>query len=136
MERILVGTDASASADAAVEVAATLAREQQAELLVLYVVSPLDAREIFHPDSQPDPHSYLAEIQERFPDVAARTANVEGDPAETICEVARQEGCDLIVLGKRGGRGGRGRRITRSLRHKVIDQSPCSLLVVDERRAG
>ncbi|MGH2771090.1 MAG: universal stress protein, partial [Actinomycetota bacterium] len=73
MERILVGTDASASADAAVEVAAELAEGRGAELLVLYVESLLDAREVFDPRGTPDAKRYLAELRGRLCEIKART---------------------------------------------------------------
>ena len=47
---ILVGTDTSAAADLAVEDAARMARDRDAELVVLFVRSPGDLRSVVDPD--------------------------------------------------------------------------------------
>ena len=132
MERILVGTDTSARAERAVEAAATLATTHDAELLVLYVKPPLDAREVFDPEKIPDPETYLVRLRERFPDVKLRTRSEAGDPAETIVEVAEEEGADVIVVGNRGVHG-RSRWFLGSVPLAVATHSPCSLYIVDTR---
>lgn len=134
MEKVLVGTDASAAADLAVEAAADLAKAHDAELLVLYVKPPLDAREVFDPSKMPDPVAYLDRIGERFPDVKTRTRSEAGDPAETICDVAESEAADTIVVGNRGTHGKR-RWFLGSVPNAVVQHSPCSVFIVDTRRA-
>lgn len=133
-QKILVGTDISASADLAVEAAVRLARSQEAELLVLYVRPPLDAREVFDPRRLPDPDGYLERMPQRFQDVKIRTQESAGDPAETICEVAEQEGSDLIVVGNRGTHG-RKRWFLGSVPNAVVQHAPCSVYIVDTRAA-
>jgi len=54
MEKILVGTETSARAERAVETAVGLAAALDAELIVLYVKPPLDAREVFDPEKMPE----------------------------------------------------------------------------------
>ncbi|HXF72792.1 MAG TPA: universal stress protein, partial [Actinomycetota bacterium] len=81
IQKLLVGTDTSAAADLAVEAAAELARAGDAELLVLYVRPPLDAREVFDPGKLPDPEAYLERMPSRFPGVKVRTRVEAGDPA-------------------------------------------------------
>jgi nucleotide-binding universal stress UspA family protein len=134
MDRILVGTDTSASADLAVEAAADLARAHAAELLVLYVRPPLDAREVFDPRKRPDPTAYLGGITRRFPDVSTRTREAAGDPAKAICQVAEQEAVDVIVVGNRGTHG-RKRLSMGSVPNTVVRQAPTSVYVVDTRAA-
>ncbi len=134
VQRLLVGTDTSAAADLAVEAAAELARAQQAELVVLYVKPSLDAREVFDPGKLPDPEAYLERMASRFPDVKVRTRAEAGDPAETICEVAEEEGVDTIVVGNRGTRG-RRRWFLGSVPNAVVQHAPCSVFIVDTRRA-
>lgn len=52
-----------------------------------------------------------------------------GDPAETICRVAKDEGYDLIVIGNRG-RGLFAELLLGSVSHKVIQHAPCPVLVI------
>jgi nucleotide-binding universal stress UspA family protein len=49
IEKVLVGTDTSASADVAVQAAADLARVRDAELLVLYVRGPVQSADAADP---------------------------------------------------------------------------------------
>lgn len=134
MQKILVGTDTSASAELAVTAAAELAKAHDAELLVLYVKPPLDAREVFDPGKLPDPSGYLARLGERFPDVKVRTREEVGDPAETICDVAEQDGAHVIVVGNRGTHG-KKRWFLGSVPNAIVQHAPCSVYIVDTRAA-
>lgn len=132
--KILVGTDTTASADLAVRDAARLARERGAELLVLYV-APKDGLETaVDPAKAASPEMYLSAMTHRFEDVATTTRIETGDPAEQICRVAADEGADTIVVGNRGVHGPRW-RLHESVPNHVLRRSPCSVLVVDTRRA-
>jgi nucleotide-binding universal stress UspA family protein len=135
MTRILVGTDTSARADLAVSEAARLARLQGAELLVLHVRPPHQVRDAADPEKVADPDGYLRGIRSRFPEIRTRTRTEIGDPAEGICRVAREEGADLIVVGNRG-LDGHGRWFLRSVPARVTNRAPCSVYVVDTRRAA
>jgi nucleotide-binding universal stress UspA family protein len=134
IQKILVGTDTSASADLAVEAAADLAKTHEAELLVLYVKPPLDAREVFDPGKVPDPAAYLDRMRDRFPDVKIRTRQEPGDPAEAICDVAEEERTDAIVVGNRGTHG-RKRWFLGSVPNAVVQHAPCSVFIIDTRSA-
>jgi nucleotide-binding universal stress UspA family protein len=134
MTTILVGTDSSASADLAVDHAARLARDRGAELFVLLVRPERDVRAAVDPDRAPDPGRYLAELARRFPEVATTTRLERGEPADTICEVAAEVGADTIVLGNRGTRGAWW-RVKDSVPNLVLRHSPCSVYIVDTRRA-
>ena len=134
MSTILVGTDTSAAADLAVEDAARLARDRGAELLVLYVRPESDLRAVVDPDRAADPGAYLARILTRFPDVATRTRVELGEPADRICDVAAQERAETIVIGNRGVHGSRW-RVRDSVPNIVLRHSPCSVFIVDTRRA-
>ena len=134
MRTILVGTDTSAAADLAVEDAARLARDRGAELLVLYVQPESALRAVVDPDRAADPGAYLARIPTRFPDVATRTRVEHGEPADRICDVAEEELAETIVLGNRGLNGSRW-RVRDSVPNIVLRHAPCSVFIVDTRRA-
>ena len=134
MSTILVGTDTSAAADLAVEGAARLARDRGAELLVVYVQPDSDLRAVVDPDRAADPSAYLARIPSRFPDVSTRTRVEKGEPADRICDVAAQELADTIVVGNRGAQGTRW-HVRDSVPNMILRHAPCSVFIVDTRRA-
>jgi nucleotide-binding universal stress UspA family protein len=131
---ILVGTDTTASADLAVQDAARLARARGAELLVLYVAPTDGLQAAVDPGKAASPEAYLSAIPRRFDDVATTTRMETGDAAEQICRVATAVGADTIVVGNRGVHGPRW-RLHESVPNDVLRHSPCSVLVVDTRRA-
>ena len=131
---ILVGTDTSAAAILAVEEAGRLARAHDAELVVLYVRPPVDAREVFDPAGVPDVDRHLQDMVQLLSGVKVRTRQEPGDPAEKICDVAEEEGVDVIVVGNRGTRG-RRRWFLGSVPNAVVQHSPCSVFIVDTREA-
>jgi nucleotide-binding universal stress UspA family protein len=134
MKKILVGTDTTASADLAVRDAAELARARGAELLVLYVAPEEGLRSVVDPSKAANPQTYLAQLPKRFEGVTTSTRTELGDPAEQICRVAADEGADTIVVGNRGTHGSRW-RVRDSIPNLVLRHSPCSVYVVDTRRA-
>jgi nucleotide-binding universal stress UspA family protein len=134
MTTILVGTDTTAAADLAVEGAARLARERAAELLVLYVRPGSSLAAVVDPDKAADPERYLAHIRERFPGLTTSTRTEEGDPAERLCAVADELGADTIVVGNRGTHGSWW-RVRDSVPNLVLRHAPCSVYIVDTRRA-
>lgn len=134
MTTILVGTDTSAAADLAVDDAARLARDRGAELVVLYVRSDENLRSAVDPKLAPDPESHLRRVSTRFPDLATRTRVESGDPAERIVAVAAEERADTIVLGNRGVHGSWW-HVRDSVPNLVLRHAPCSVLIVDTRRA-
>ena len=134
MTTILVGTDTSAAADLAVEDAARMARERGAELLVLYVRPDGSDRTVVDPDRAADPGAHLRKLAARFPGVATSTRIEGGEPAATIVDVAEEVRADTIVLGNRGVHGSRW-RVRESVPNLVLRHAPCSVFIVDTRRA-
>lgn len=57
------------------------------------------------------------------------TAVRKGDAAREICEFARRESADLIVLGTRG-HGLAAELLLGSVSHKVIQHAPCPVMTV------
>ncbi|MBA3737388.1 MAG: universal stress protein [Actinobacteria bacterium] len=134
MTTILVGTDTSAAADLAVEDAARLARDRGAELLVLYVRSEGDVRTVVDPDRAADPQTHLRRLAGRFPELSITTRIEDGDAATRICDVAEEIQADTIVLGNRGIHGARW-RVRESIPNLVLRHAPCSVYIVDTRKA-
>jgi nucleotide-binding universal stress UspA family protein len=134
MKTIVVGTDTSAAADLAVEDAARLARDRGAELLVLYVKPEGIDRSVVDPDRAADPPSHLRLLASRFPGVRTTTRIEGGDAAERICEVAEEVRAETIVVGNRGMHGSRW-RVRESVPNLVLRHAPCSVYIVDTRRA-
>jgi len=133
IKKVLVGTDTSAAADLAVDAAAELARTNEAELVVVYA-SGNGGSTAFDPGKAPDPVTYLKDISTRFPTVSTSAREHEGDPVEVLCSVAEAEGADVIVVGNRGAHDKR-RRYLRSVPNGVVHCAPCSVFVVDTRKA-
>lgn len=134
MNKILVGTDTTASADLAVEDAAALARLRGAELVVLYVRGEGDLRAVMDPAKAASPDAYLANLPERFAGVTTRARTAQGDPAEQIVQVAAEERADTIVVGNRGAHG-TWWRVRDSVPNLVLRHAPCSVFIVDTRKA-
>jgi len=134
MKTIVVGTDTSAAADLAVEDAARLARDRGAELVVLYVKAEGDDRSVVDPDRAADPSAHLRHLASRFQGVRTTTRIEDGDAAERICEVAEEVRAETIVLGNRGMHGSRW-RVRESVPNLVLRHAPCSVYIVDTRRA-
>ena len=151
---IIVGTDGSEPADAALRQAIDLASREGARLhLVTAYPDPQMLRErttIWTNDpkgvidsgrSADGAHVIvdLREVAEALLDRAARDALSkgvevethvrEGQPAEVILEVANQEHADLIVVGSRGLTGIK-RYLLGSVSSKVSEHAPCSVMIV------
>lgn len=123
--RIVVGTDGSDSADRALTVAAWLAGRVGAELVVSHAFGgPEDTREGRHVGA-----SVLRDACARVGEhVTPRPLLRQGDPAEALISVAREEEADLIVVGNRGLSG---RRVMMgTVPARVAGRAPCDLLIV------
>ena len=124
--KILVATDFSECAEAAVRAATDYARRFGAGLHVFHVFAP----------GSIDVARVLAGIAEQVgPDVSVEIAATGGDPAEEILRYAQGHSIDLIVMGTHGRSG-----VSRLLLGNVVDQvmrgAPCPVLVVPLVRAS
>jgi nucleotide-binding universal stress UspA family protein len=134
MRTIVVGTDTSSAADLAVDDAARMARDRGAELVILHVRSEDGLRSVVDPARAADPRRHVSALGARYPDLAVRTLIEEGEPASMICDVAERERAEMIVVGNRGTRGSWW-RVKDSVPNLVLRHSPCSVFIVDTRRA-
>jgi nucleotide-binding universal stress UspA family protein len=132
LHTILFPTDFSERSQAVFPFACSLARDQGARLLVLYVdPPPLFHGEVVARRQEPDYEERLLAELHRFqaPDSAVRVEYLleEGKPAEEILRVARAEKCDLVLMATRG-RTGLNRLLLGSVAEEVLRQAPCPVL--------
>jgi nucleotide-binding universal stress UspA family protein len=134
---ILLATDLSASAGPATEEALRLARRLGAGLLVMSAIDPGAMR---LPNGRfrrrVDQERELRESAARVLVERGRASGVsvsllvwEGDPGESIVEVARSEAPDMVIVGSRV-RGVMGRFGIGSVSDHVVRHAPCPVLVV------
>jgi nucleotide-binding universal stress UspA family protein len=132
---ILHPTDFSASSADAFALAAALARDYKARLVLLHVVGqpsladgtglvPFDPA--MYRDEQRDK---LEQLAVRTPDVAIEQRLAEGHAVTEILRAADETGCDLIVVGAHGWSGLR-RLLMGSIAEAVVRQAPCPVLTV------
>jgi nucleotide-binding universal stress UspA family protein len=134
MATIVVGTDTTAAADLAVAEAGKLAQERAAELVIVVVRDDGDLDAVTDPDRAVDPSRHMQRFIQRFPEVAVHARLERGDPAERICAVADEVKADTIVVGNRGTHGSWW-RVKDSVPNLVLRHAPCSVYIVDTRRA-
>jgi len=143
---IVVGTDGSATAAAAVERACALAAEHSAELHIVSAYPSSSAALVAQgrdpaglpPPSEPADLAAL-EAAERLLDGVRQqlagggvriTTHARGYGAVTaIVDVARAEGADLIVVGNRGMQG--PKRKLGSVPDVLAHTAPCDVLIVN-----
>lgn len=127
--RILVGTPTSDSGAGALLAAAELAHTHDAELVVLQVEPVLDARSVFDPNGVPDPGRYLVPMQRSFPTLRVRSQQAKGNPLRAVCDAARQEGSDLIVV-PQARRGSVSSMLSRRASKALVERASCPVLLV------
>ncbi len=142
MRHILVATDGSAGADRAVDVAATLAKELDGDLLIVHVsegVLPDDWKEFMKAEKATElemldaaAFELLARARVTAEKAGApriRIRSTIGNPAELILDIAKKEQADTIIVGKRG-RGRLAALLIGSTSQKLVSVAPCNVLVV------
>lgn len=141
-DTIVVGTDGSTHAQAAVRAAAQLAGNR-AVVHVVTAFHPLSAAEMSRvAASLPDElrslvgadmaaESALADARRELgrAGITAEYHELDREPTAAVLDVAERAGADLVVVGSRG-LGATGRLLHGSVSTKVIHHAPCSVLVV------
>lgn len=141
---VVVGTDGSPTADAAVQEAIALAARVGARLLIVSAYEPVselrlrEERRAAPSDAQwmVSPREDVLAVLRSAESAAAAggVAEVEsfarqGDAADAIIDIAEEQGCDLIVVGNKGMTGAK-RFLLGSVPNKISHHAPCSVLIV------
>lgn len=124
-KRILLATDGTAEADAAVQAAISLARYGPAQVFVLHVTSPRDGPEVEKLLEQTVDRLTAAAVMAT---TAAYGAN-SGRIAEVIGSAASNYKADLVVVGSRGLSDWQS-IFQHSVSHQVLSLVDCPVLVV------
>jgi len=130
IRRILVPFDWSEPSNRVFQIAASLAQVHDAELIILYVVPPPAV--MYGPPNE----GYVEHMREELcrirpgnPAIRVQHYLCEGVPAATILQMARENKCDLIVMGMHG-RTGLRRALMGSVTEEVVRKAPCPVLTV------
>jgi nucleotide-binding universal stress UspA family protein len=130
IKHILAAVDGSDLSKRALQIAASVAREQNADLTILQV-APLQVA-MYGPASE----SYLDHLHEelcrlKWCPLPAKVHHLvlEGDPAAAIVQAAKDHHCDMIAMGSHG-RTGLNRLLMGSVAERVMCMAPCPVLVV------
>src|SRR5919109_1315395 len=123
VERILVATDRSETAERAVAFASDMAERYEAELVLLRVLLSDDG--------------VLAEAARELAEHARELAGERGhssvvvaeDPADAIIEAVRRESADVVVVGS-VGMSGRKEFLLRNVPNRVSHNAPCTVVIV------
>lgn len=137
-KRILLPTDGSAGMARVIEHAADLAAEHDALIHALYVVDAASFTSLPMETSWEGVANLLEEEgQDALNEVELLVGDraevegivVEGSPSGEIVSHAREDGCDLIVMGTHG-RGGIDRLLLGSVAERVVRTSNVPVLTV------
>lgn len=136
MSPILLATDFSVAAEAALRYAVDLARRYPSKLYVVHVIPT-----VLHQFRPPKPllmpyEDALREAKQRMHEVAARLQGLPheaivlaGEVPEVLSEFVRKHEVRLLVLGTRGRRGLR-RFMLGSVAEEIFRLAPCAVLTV------
>ena len=140
-KKILAAVDLTEEAPEVFEVAARVAKEQDAELHLITVVKPITYAYIgyetasvsqavanFEPEARAHADAALEELCKASPVPPERRHIVFGRPADTIRTTAEEVGADLIVMGSHG-RHGLG-LLLGSTANGVLHGAACDVLTI------
>jgi len=142
-KHLLVPTDESALAEAAIQMAVTLARENEAKLTGLHVIPEFqvfaygaemlaDTEQQFLKVARQHADDYLAAVTKTATQTGVEcdtVATTRAQPYEAIISIAAQRNCDLIVMASHGRSGMRALLIG-SETQKILTHSQIPVLIV------
>lgn len=136
--RVLFATDFSPEAAAAAPYAISLARRQNARLILVHVLPKSRAADGTETSRLA---ISVAEAMHRLFEIPSKDATLNdppelaieyGDPADRIVEAAKLRDADVIVLGIRAATGvpGAATHLERPTAHRVVVNAPCPVLAI------
>jgi nucleotide-binding universal stress UspA family protein len=134
MQTILHPTDFSVNSGHALQMAASLARDYGAQLVVLHVHSIPVAVYGYGEGIVPPTAEGTDELTDKLnainpPGVVVSHHLVEGNPVEEVLRTAKEMNADLIVMGTHGRRG-LSRFLMGSVAELVVRRAPCPVLTI------
>jgi nucleotide-binding universal stress UspA family protein len=140
MKRILVGLDGSPRAPAVLGTALTIARAQGAKLTLVRTVGlPPDIPQDFWKTTDEPLLELLRRQASSYLDACATEVPAEmltgcevvvGVPWQALCDTAKRDQADLVVIGSHGYSG--FDRLLGTTAAKVVNHATCSVVVVRE----
>jgi nucleotide-binding universal stress UspA family protein len=134
IRNILFGTDFSEPAAYAFSLAAALARDAKARLIVAHVREVVAAVGEFGAlppvvESEEEAKKKLVALYPADPTIEVKYVLTDGPPAPELLRLAELYACDLIVVGSHG-RTGLLRMLMGSIAERVVRGAKCPTLVV------
>lgn len=143
-KHILVTTDFSPAAQRAFDVAAYQAKMEGSKVTLVHVVEELMAPLLFHEfdlggvDVEAIQKRYAKESEAKLAKIASasfhgqkveyRSITKTHSVANALCEFAKAQGCDLIVMASQGRSG--TLQLLGSVTESVVREAPCPVLVI------
>ena len=123
---VVLATDGSRFAEAAAVTAGSLARFCDTKVMVASVTTPSHG-----PERRAEAEQAVQRAVAHMKAVGATAEGtvLEGQPADVIAAVAREKNADLIVTGSHG-RSGLERVLLGSTSERILNETPCAVLVV------
>jgi len=140
IDKILAATDFSETSEEAVKTAVAMGARLHAPVTVVHVyalptypIMPSGEMFVIGPEVAAGYLHGMAEqlkkLEARIADAGVRYRSVEGNPAETLVQIARDEGYDLIVMGTHG-RTGLDRFLVGSVAERVVRTATVPVLTI------
>jgi nucleotide-binding universal stress UspA family protein len=141
-KKIVIATDGSKRTQHAVETGLEIARVHQSKVHAVYVVDtvtftsvPMDVTwENMYQLLKEEGEEAVGRVKAAAPaGVEVETHVLEGNPALEITKFAKDNDCDLIVVGTLG-KSGIDRILLGSVAEKVVRIAPCPVLVIRSQK--
>lgn len=135
--KILVPTDFSHTGDAALEYAASLAKEHGAQLLIVHVqeLPRVYAGDMYYGIAEPSTEEVLGMLRDVKPvdgQIPVEYRLLSGEPSEAIVRLSDDEHVDMIVVGSHG-RTGFSRALLGSVAEAIVRKAHCPVVVCKQR---
>ncbi|MGZ8600284.1 MAG: AarF/UbiB family protein [Actinomycetota bacterium] len=135
VERVMVATDRSETADRAVRWAAAFANRYDAELLLLQVVLPSNPGATEGGLAEATRSTFAAEELKQFAEELAGSRGrarvvMDDDPARAILDVAHESDVDTLVVGN-AGMSGRKEFLLGNVPNRISHNARCTVIIVN-----